>query len=108
MRRTFFVLFWYASKAVLKRFWKLVEEVVVEETLDIVSASRNVVAGRGVVVVVSFTGTRTGTPSSGGVLVQASSACTARAFSVQPPRASIKDRNIVLYAGYLSALLCLL
>jgi len=46
VRRSFFVLFWYASKAVLKRFWKLVEEIVVEETLDIVSASRNVVAGR--------------------------------------------------------------
>ena len=67
-----------------------------------------------VVVVVSFTGNRPGTPS-GGVLVQASSvltrtdalSCTARAFSVlvQPPRASIKDCNIVLCAGYLSALL---
>ena len=53
MRRSFFVFFWYASKAVTKRFWKLVEGIVVEETLDIVSVSKNVVAERwcrGVVV----------------------------------------------------------
>jgi hypothetical protein len=46
VRRSFFVFFWYASKAVLKIFWKLVEGVVVEETLDIVSVSKNVVAER--------------------------------------------------------------
>ncbi len=46
VRRSFFVFFSYASKAVLKRLWKLVEEVVVEETLDIVSVSKNVVGGR--------------------------------------------------------------
>jgi len=45
VRRSFFVFFSYASKAILKRFWKLVEEVVVEETLGIV-VLRNVVAGR--------------------------------------------------------------
>jgi len=46
VRRSFFVFFLYAPIAVLKRFWKLVGEVVVEEALDIVSVSNNVVAGR--------------------------------------------------------------
>ena len=45
MRRSFFVFFSYAPKALLNIFWKLVEEVVVEETLDIV-VSKNLVAGR--------------------------------------------------------------
>ena len=46
VRRSFFVFFLYASRAVLKFFWKLVGEVDVEETLVIVSVSKNVVAGR--------------------------------------------------------------
>jgi len=46
MRRSFFVFFLYASKAVLKIFWKLVEEVVVEEILDIVSVLKGVDVGR--------------------------------------------------------------
>ena len=62
MRRSFFVFFSYAPKALLKIFWKLVEEVVVEETLDIV-VSKNLVAGR-------WCG------GGGGFLVQASSVVT--------------------------------
>ena len=50
MRRSFFVFIWYASKAVLKRFWKLAGEVVVEETLDIVSVSMLEECGRGEMV----------------------------------------------------------
>ena len=72
MRRSFFVFFWYASKALLKRFWKSVEEVVLEETSDIVSR-RMWLRGDGVVVVVVVSFNRPGTTSSGGVLVQASS-----------------------------------
>ena len=72
VRRPFFVFFSYASKAVLKRFWKWVGEVVVGETLDMVSVRRMWLQGDGVVVVsLNRPGTTT---SSGGVLVQASSA----------------------------------
>lgn len=79
VRRSFFVFFWYASKAVLKRFWKLVEEVLVEEALDIVSVSKNV-GRRDGVVVVSFN--RPGTTSSGGVLVLVQASLVLTPYSV--------------------------
>src|SRR5260221_10260181 len=88
VRRSFFVFFSYASKAVLKRFWKLVEEVVVEETLDIVSVSKTVVAGRscrGVVQQAWYY--RYWWRPSTGILGPDVLFCTARTLSVlaQPP-----------------------